>query len=154
MSTTATENVTPTSSASTENTQFTYDQATGLVTKTFTSDGLTLEFCYYPADASTGTPDRSDKVPDVTQLLSGFTLENVEATSLVDALTLKCESLPDKSTPPLMAQCEYLSFPDGTRSTTTLTLYGYANATIDNAGVLIPDTVLNLVSCLKNKYSI
>ena len=144
MSTTATENVTPTSSASTENTQFTYDQATGLVTKTFTSDGLTLEFCYYPADASTGTPDRSDKVPDVTQLLSGFTLENVEATSLVDALTLKCESLPDKSTPPLMAQCEYLTFPDGTRSTTTLTLYGYANATIDNAGVLIPDTVLNL----------
>lgn len=135
---------TPTPKMVTQTTRVEYDQSTGLINQVAVDDGLTSYFCYYPV-TTTGKADRSDQVPVLDALLKTFALEGAEATQLTTAMALSCPNIPDSSLPPLMAQCEYLQFPDkDKRSGVTLTLYGYANASKDSQGVLIPDTVLSL----------
>lgn len=127
----------------TESTHFTYDPDSGLVTQTVTDDGATSHLCYYPVTASQAKADRSDKVPALTTLLAKFKLEGSE-TLLSSEMALACPTIADPTSPPLMAQCGYMKFPDGSLSDITLTLFGYAQASTDSKGVLIPDTVLNL----------
>lgn len=127
----------------TQTTRVEYDQQSGLINQVTVDDGLTTHFCYYPV-MTRGKADRSEDVPGLDALLKAFVLEGA-ATRLTEAMALSCPNIPDPSLPPLMAQCEYLQFPEkDARSGISLTLYGYANATTDSKGVLIPDTVLSL----------
>nr|WP_314617955.1 RHS repeat-associated core domain-containing protein [uncultured Pseudomonas sp.] len=125
-----------------ETTDVTYDVNTGLVASTTTDDGQTSHFCYYAVKASEGKADRSDNVPALATLLSGLKLEKDDADLPITAMT--CPQVPDASTPPLLAQCSYLRFPDTSKSEMSMTLYGYAQASKNSQGVLIPDTVLSL----------
>lgn len=135
-STASTSTVPATSMTVTESTHFTYDPDTGLLTQTVTDDGVTTHLCYYSAD-------RSNKVPALTTLLAKFKLEGAD-TLLSTAMALTCPTIADTTSRPLMAQCNYIKFPDGSLSEITLTLFGYAQASIDGNGLLVPDTVLNL----------
>ncbi|WP_343552048.1 RHS repeat-associated core domain-containing protein [Pantoea sp.] len=127
-------------SAVTETTCITYDPQTGLPVKMVADDGMTTHLCYYPATATQA--NRSDKVPDLAGLLSGLLLEDNVA--LWTAAALQCPVVPDASQPPLLAQCQYLAFPDQSTSDHTLTLYGYADASVNAKGMLEPDTVLTV----------
>ncbi|MFO2465133.1 hypothetical protein OOJ96_15075 [Pseudomonas sp. 15FMM2] len=123
------------STAAIETTTMTYDVVLGLPQQIVTDDGQTTFLCYYP--------DTTDnKVPKVESLLEALKLE--DATLLSDAVKLRCAQIPDTEQPPLMGQCQYLRFPDNSVSQATLTLYGYAQATKNQQGVLTPDTVLSL----------
>lgn len=139
---TATSFTSPTSGRVAETTHFTYEASSGLLTKTVTEDGYTTHLCYYAKQASAEIPDRSDQVPKITHLLKGFKLQQGEAA--VSALVMGCPELPDASSPPLLAQCSYLVFPDGSRSEMSILLFGYANAHKDYQGILTPDVILNL----------
>ncbi|MFV3290313.1 RHS repeat-associated core domain-containing protein [Pseudomonas sp. NY11955] len=127
----------------TQTTYSVYDQSSGLLTQLTEHDGQTTHLCYYQASAD--NTDRSNQVPLLDTLLQQFNLQDAGSTSLKSAMALSCPNLPDGLLPPLMAQCEYLQFPEqDRRSGTLLTLYGYANSSKDASGVLIPDTVLRL----------
>ncbi|UVL06015.1 RHS repeat-associated core domain-containing protein [Pseudomonas sp. B21-047] len=128
-----------------ETSHFTYDADSGLLSQIGADDGQTTHLCYYPVTASTAKPDRSDKVPTLTALraqLRGLKLEKDGAA--IRTQSLSCPTIPDTSTPPLLAQCSYLKFPDGSTSEMNVTLFGYANASTDSHGVLMPDMVLSL----------
>ncbi|WP_178126920.1 RHS repeat domain-containing protein [Pseudomonas sp. Marseille-P9899] len=132
------------STSVTETTLVTCDTELGLPLKVVAGDGQTTHFCYYPVTAALDKPDRSDKTPQVSGLITGLTLESSEATPLSTAMALTCPVIHDTTQPPLMAQYQFLEFPDGSMSDATLTLYGYAKATVSQEGVLTPDTVLSL----------
>jgi RHS repeat-associated protein len=125
-----------------ETSLFTYHADSGLLTQIVADDGQTTHLCYYPVTASTANADRSDNVPTLTTLLSGLQLEKDQAA--IPTQSLSCPKIPDTNAPPLLAQCSYLKFPDGSTSDMNVTLFGYANASTDSHGVLMPDLVLNL----------
>ncbi len=125
-----------------ETSLFTYDADSGLLTQIVADDGQTTHLCYYPVTASTANADRSDNVPTLTTLLSGLQLEKDQAA--IPTQSLSCLKIPDTNAPPLLAQCSYLKFPDGSTSDMNVTLFGYANASTDSHGVLMPDLVLSL----------
>ncbi|WP_367393663.1 RHS repeat domain-containing protein [Pseudomonas sp. X4] len=128
--------------ASKETTHFTYDANTALLTKAVTDDGQTTHLCYYATQASADKPDRSDQVPKLNQLLKGFRLQQGETSAL--AQPLACPEIFDALSPPLLAQCNYVTFPDGGRSDISVSLFGYGRANRDSQGMLIPDIILNL----------
>ncbi|MCU1734556.1 MULTISPECIES: RHS repeat-associated core domain-containing protein [unclassified Pseudomonas] len=132
------------STSVTETTLVTCDPALGLPTKVVAGDGQTTHFCYYPVAATASKPDHSDKAPQVSGLITGLQLENSDATPLSTAMALTCPVIHDTTQPPLMAQYQFLAFPDGSVSDATLTVYGYAKASLNQEGVLIPDTILSL----------
>lgn len=120
-----------------------YDQSSGLLTQLTEDDGQTTHLSYYKA--SDGKTDRSNQVPLLDALLEGLKLRDAGSTSLKSAMALSCPNIPDGVLSPLMAQYEYLQFPDkDKRSDMRLTLYGYAKGSKDASGVLIPDTILML----------
>lgn len=121
---------------------FTYDQDSGLLTKAVLDDGQTTHLCYYPVKASADKADRSDQVPALASLLKGFKLEKDE--SALSTVALGCPEIPDVSNPPLLAQCSYLTFPDGSCSEMNISLYSYASVHKSSSGVLMPDTTLSL----------
>jgi len=125
-----------------ETSRFTYDATSGLLTQIVADDGQTTHLCYYPVEASAEKPDRSDHVPTLTAMVRGLKLEKGEAA--IPTESLSCPKIPDTSAPPLLAQCSYLTFPDGSQSEMNVTLFGYANASTDSRGVLMPDLVLSL----------
>lgn len=139
---TATPMTQPACGRVTETTHFTYDANFGLLTKTVTEDGYTTHLCYYGTQASAEKPDRSDQVPKTAHLLKGLKVEQDQAAA--SAQVLSCPELPDASSPPLLAQCSYLVFPDGSRSEMSILLFGYADAHKDSLGILTPDTILSL----------
>ncbi|WEK28098.1 MAG: RHS repeat-associated core domain-containing protein [Candidatus Pseudomonas phytovorans] len=119
-----------------ETTVFEYDQHTGAVLKTVTDDGQTTHFCYYPAKVG------DSNAPDISKLVNGLKLEKNEAA--FPSKLLVCPQVPDPTSPPLMGQCSYLKFPDGSLSDVSVTLFGYGHARKGSKGVLIPDTVITM----------
>ncbi|PRA28709.1 RHS repeat domain-containing protein [Pseudomonas poae] len=124
--------------SATETTTVDYDWAMGLPQRVTTGDGQTTYLCYYPVNAT------RESAPQVKSLIASLKLEDSAATSLSNAMALTCPVVPDAELPPLMAQYQYLKFPDGSVSEATLTLYGYAQTTKNQQGLLTPDTVLTL----------
>lgn len=119
-----------------ETTLFDYDQDTGAVLKTVTNDGQTSDFCYYPAEVD------DSKAPDISKLVKGLKLEKDEAAFPAELLV--CPQVPQPTSPPIMGQCSYLVFPDGSLSDVSVMLFGYGNARKGSNGVLIPDTVITI----------
>lgn len=111
-------------------------------TEVIADDGMTTEFLYYSGVVTKDDKSRSNQVPDVSTLLVGLTL--ADGTSLNDAAALICPVIMDPWQPPLLAQYQYLRFSTSSKSTPTLSLFGYAQTTQDANGKPVPDTVLVL----------
>ncbi|NIF15774.1 RHS repeat-associated core domain-containing protein [Pantoea sp. Cy-639] len=123
-----------------ESTSAVYDER-ALPTSTVTSDGQTTCMRYY-TEADSSASNRDNQLPVISSLISGLKL--ADGTPLAAAAALGCPKIIDPRQPPLMARLEYLAFDGTSTSAATLTLCGYAHATKDAQGRLIPDTVLVL----------
>ncbi|MFG0411412.1 RHS repeat domain-containing protein [Pseudomonas sp. FYR_11] len=122
--------------SSSETTRFTYDLNNGLLLKTVSDDGQVTHFCYYGADG------KDNDLPDLKPLLGTFKLEKDDA-PLPEKL-LSCPKVADTNSTPLLAQCSYVEFPDKSISEISITLFAYAEDHKNDAGALIPNTVIAL----------
>ncbi|MBJ9975174.1 hypothetical protein IAE35_06630 [Pseudomonas sp. S75] len=113
----------------------------GLVVRC-SSDQNDTYSCYYPIAAASDGGDRSDGVPALDSLLSGFKMD--DETALDQVLKLSCPTLPDERNPPLLGLAQCTLAPDGSRLFARVTLFGYHLATLDDKGVLTPNTALTL----------
>jgi len=134
--------------SATETTTVSYDPELGLPQRLMAGDGETTHLCYYPLNAT------NDSSPQIKDLIAALNLDDSTATPLSKAMELTCAAIPDPDLPPLMAQCNYLEFPDGSVSEVTLALYGYAKNTKNQQGLLTPDTVLNLTGVTVDTHTL